>query len=587
METLQKQEGLPVWNLSSLFKSEADAKNYLPLVSTKVKNFEERYKGKILTLEAEEILESIKQYEIISDDLGKLGSYAYLTYVTNMESEEAAVFYQFISESVADISSKIVFFTLELNLLDEKLLEEEKLSFYKPFLKRNRIFKPFELSKDVEEILIKKSVTSSDAWVRFYDESLANLEFKFEGKSVNISFILDKLSSKKESERKLAAKELGRVLSENIKMISFVLNTIIKDKQIEDEKRGFKKPIDSRNLANFVEAEVVSSLLQSVKESYPKLSHRYYKVKSKIFNTKALKYWDRNAPLPFDDDTTFSFEEAKEVTLQSYREFSPKLAEIAEQFFNNNWIDARVKKGKDSGAFSHPTVPSANPFIMLNFLGKIRDVSTMAHELGHGVHQCLAKKQGSLMAGTPLTLAETASVFGEQLVFQNLLKKAKTKEQKLSLLGSKIEDMLNTVVRQIAFCEFETMLHDERKKGELTADVISNLWLQVQTQSLGSGIEFEDEYKNFWGYISHFFHAPFYVYAYAFGDCLVNSLYKVYLSGSVENFQEKYIAMLSKGGTLHHSELLKPFNIDLRNKNFWKEGLNVIENYIEEFESLL
>jgi oligoendopeptidase F len=395
------------------------------------------------------------------------------------------------------------------------------------------------------------------------------------------------MSSKKAQEREASAKELGRVLGENLKTITFIFNTIIKDKQIEDEYRGFKKPIDARNLANFIETNVVQNLVKSVRENYSELSHKYYKLKAGIFGVEKLKYWDRNAPLPFLDEKTFTFEEAKKITLESYAEFSPKMAEIGEKFFINNWIDADVYDGKDSGAFSHSTVPCANPFIMLNFLGKTRDVATMAHELGHGVHQFLARKQGALMSGTPLTLAETASVFGEMLVFQKLLKSATSREEKLAILGGKIEDMLNTVVRQIAFCEFEITLHDMRKNGELSSDAICEAWLEVQTKSLGDGIEFEEGYRSFWGYISHFFHAPFYVYAYAFGDCLVNSLYSLYKSGKVANFEEKYIQMLEKGGGEHHSELLKPFGISLTESEFWQGGLDVLKSYITEFEKLL
>jgi oligoendopeptidase F len=578
---------LPNWNLNSLFKSDAEALNFLTLAGVKVASFETDFKDKIIHLKPTEILTAIKQYEAISDDLGKAGSYAYLRYAINMNDEKVLILYQSISERISEIAAKLAFFTIELNSLPENILNEEVLAFFKPFLKQNRIFKPYELSKELEEMLIRKSITSTDAWVRFYDETLANLKFNLDGKKVNISIILDKLSSKKSEERKLAAKELGKILGENIKTFTFAINTIIKDKQIEDDYRGFEKPIDSRNLSNFVETEVVESLIQSVKDSYPALSHKYYSLKAKIFKSESLKYWDRNAPLPFDNDKAFSFEEAKKITLESYREFSPKMSEIAELFFKNNWIDAEVKEGKDSGAFSHSTVPSANPFVMLNFLGKTRDVATMAHELGHGVHQFLAKKQGALMAGTPLTLAETASVFGEMLVFQNLLKLAQTKEEKLAILGGKIEDMLNTVVRQIAFCDFETKLHNLRKEEELTADVISKAWLEVQGESLGNAIVFEDEYKNFWGYISHFFHAPFYVYAYAFGDCLVNSLYAIYKEGKVANFEEKYLEMLSFGGSLHHSELLKPFGINLQDKQFWNGGLNILKSYINEFEKLL
>jgi oligoendopeptidase F len=489
-----------------------------------------------------------------------------------MKNEDTLMFYQSVFEKISDLSAKISFFNLELNTLKEEVITSKELDFYRPFLKKNRIFKEYELSRELEEMLIRKSITSNDAWVRLYDETLTGLKFNFKGKDFNLTKILDKMSSKSAEEREIAAKELGRVLKENIKTITFILNMIMKDKQIEDDYRGFKRPIDPRNLSNFIEADVVQNLVETVRRNYPVLSHKYYKLKAKIFGKEKLKYWDRNAPLPFVDEKYFTFEEAREITLKSYAEFSPKMAEIGEKFFSNNWIDADVHEGKDSGAFSHSTVPSSNPFIMLNFLGKTRDVATMAHELGHGVH---------------LTLAETASVFGEMLVFQKLLQSAKTKEEKLAILGGKIEDMLNTVVRQIAFCEFEISLHDARKNGELSSDFISQKWFEVQKNSLGDGLEFEDEYGLFWGYISHFFHAPFYVYAYAFGDCLVNSLYSLYKSQKVENFEEKYLEMLEKGGREHHADLLKPFGINLCQGEFWQGGIEVLKGYIDDFEELL
>lgn len=575
---------LPKWDLSPLFKTGADAKKFLVLTEIEVKDFAKSYNSKIASLTAMEILKAIEKYEKASEMLGKVGTYAYLLYATNMKDAEVLGFYQSIFEKISELSALLSFFTLELNMLEDDFINKHELSKYKSFLKKNRIFKPYELSKELEAMIIRKSVTSSDAWVRFYDEMLAGLEFNLKGKKVNITEVLHALSSNKEDERKAAAKELGKILKANIKPITFTYNMIVKDKQIEDEYRKFENPIDARNLSNFIERESVQSLIETVKKNYSEISHKYYKLKATIFGKEKLKYWDRNAPLPFADEKTFTYEEAKQITLKSYNEFHPKMAEIGKKFFENNWIDAGVYEGKDSGAFSHPSVPSANPFIMLNFLGKTRDVATMAHELGHGVHQFLASKQGYLMAGTPLTLAETASVFGEMLVFQNLLKTATTKEEKLSILGGKIEDMINTVIRQIAFCEFEIEIHDLRKKGELSAEAINEIFMKVQANSLGEGIELEEEYKYFWGYISHFFHAPFYVYAYAFGDILVNSLYAIYKNKSVQNFEEKYLQMLEAGGTLHHKELLAPFGIDLAQESFWQGGLDILKSYIEEFE---
>lgn len=581
------KEELPRWNLSSLFKDKEEAKNALVKLQDKISNFITACKGKLNAFSPQELFEVIQEYEHISEVLGRVGSYAYLIYATNLQNDESLAFYQFVSETISELSAQIIFFSLDLNELNQEIILAPALAPYLPFLRQNRVFKPYQLTKPLEELLSRKSITSTEAWVRFYNETMAGMKFNFKDQILSLAEILNKLSSTSGADRELASKELGKVLSKNIKTFVFIYNIILKDKQIEDEYRGFKNPIDYRNTANFIEKEVVESLINTVKENYADVSHRYYKIKAKIFGVSSLKYWDRNAPLPFNNDISFTYKQAKEITLESYHNFHPQMSTIAEKFFENNWIDADVYHGKDSGAFSHSTVPSANPFIMLNFMGKARDISTMAHELGHGIHQYLARKQGALMCNTPLTLAETASIFGEQLVFQKLLTRVKTKEERLSLLGSKIEDMINTVVRQIAFCQFENILHDQRKEGEISAEQICKTWLKVQKNSLGEGISFEDEYKNYWAYISHFFHAPFYVYAYPFGDCLVNSLYSIYQKGKVENFEEKYLDMLEKGGTLHHSELLAPFNINLTDKSFWQEGLSILKNYIDEFESLL
>jgi oligoendopeptidase F len=322
-----------------------------------------------------------------------------------------------------------------------------------------------------------------------------------------------------------------------------------------------------------------------VRAAYPQLSHRYYALKAKWFGQKTLAYWDRNAPLPFAATDVIAWPEARNMVLSAYGGFSPKMAEIAERFFTDRWIDAPVRPGKAPGAFSHPTTPSAHPYVLMNYQGKPRDVMTLAHELGHGVHQVLAAPNGALMAPTPLTLAETASVFGEMLTFRKLLAGTTDKKQRKAMLAAKVEDMINTVVRQIAFYSFERKVHIERRNGELTADKLNELWMSVQSESLGPAIELKPGYETFWCYIPHFIHSPFYVYAYAFGDCLVNSLYAVY-EKSASGFAERYLAMLSAGGTKHHSELLKPFGLDARDPTFWQGGLGVIAHLIDELEAL-
>jgi oligoendopeptidase F len=419
-----------------------------------------------------------------------------------------------------------------------------------------------------------------------FDETIAALRFPFKNKKLTSAEILNYLSDNKSNVRKIAAKSVGKILGQNVKIFSTITNTLAKDKSINDDWRKLPNPVSARNLSNVVEDEVVEALADTVKSSYKKLSHRYYKLKSHWFNKKSLKYWDRNAPLPFQSKKKYNWDVAKKIVTNSYFDFNPKIGKIVQKFFDNSWIHAPVQKGKSPGAFSASTVPSVHPYILVNFQGKSRDVATLAHELGHGVHQFLAaKEQGHFNSSTPLTVAETASVFGEMLTFKSILSSEKNLKEKKALLANKVEDMLNTVVRQIAFFEFEKQVHSQRKISELSVDQICNIWMDVQRDSLGPSIEFEKEYKYYWTYIPHFIHSPFYVYAYAFGDCLVNSLYGVYEEG-LKDFDKKYITLLESGGSQRYRELLKPFNLDPSKSNFWKKGISVIENLIDELEEL-
>jgi oligoendopeptidase F len=364
-----------------------------------------------------------------------------------------------------------------------------------------------------------------------------------------------------------------------------VHNTLAKEKEIEDRWRKMPSPEHGRHLANHVEPEVVEALRNAVVAAYPKLSHRYYELKRGWLGLDTLEVWDRNAPLPMEDDTPVSWDAAQDMVLEAYAGFDPEMAKIAKPFFTDGWIDAAVKPGKAPGAFAHPTVTNVHPYVMLNYLGKPRDVMTLAHELGHGVHQVLAAGQGELLSSTPLTLAETASVFGEMLTFRKLLDAAETPEQRKILLAGKVEDMINTVVRQIAFYDFECKLHAARSGGELTPDQINEIWMSVQGESLGPAFTFMEGYETFWSYIPHFVHSPFYVYAYAFGDGLVNALYAVYQEGD-PGFQEKYFEMLRAGGSKHHKELLAPFGLDASDPKFWDKGLSMISGFIDELEAL-
>ena len=500
-----------------------------------------------------------------------------------------AKFYGDVQERITAASIHLLFFTLELNRVDDAALDaamrDPALGHYRPWLEDVRKEKPYQLEDRVEQLFHEKSMTAYSAWNRQFDELIASLRFKIGGKELAIEPALNFMVDPDGKKRKATAQALAKTFKENLRPFTLITNTLAKDKEISDRWRGFKDVADARHLSNRVEPEVVEALVSAVRAAYPKLSHRYYALKAKWFGKKTLPYWDRNAPLPKVAQRTISWADARATVLTAYGAFSPKMAEVADQFFEKRWIDAPVRPGKQPGAFAHPTVPSAHPYVLLNYMGKPRDVMTLAHELGHGVHQVLAAPNGPLMAPTPLTLAETASVFGEMLTFKKLLAQTTDKKQRKAMLAAKVEDMINTVVRQIAFYSFERKVHLERRNGELTADKLCELWMSVQAESLGPAIELKPGYETFWVYIPHFVHSPFYVYAYAFGDCLVNSLYAVY-EKSASGFAERYLAMLRAGGTKHHSELLAPFGLDARDPKFWDGGLSVISNLIGELEAL-
>jgi oligoendopeptidase F len=582
---------LPEWDLRDLFpgRDSPELKRALKESEDGAAQFRSRYEGKLGACSGRELAQAIAAYESLQEQLGRIMSYAYLDYCTNMTDAETGRFFQDLQEKVNAISTVLLFFTLELNRVDDAVLAEKlkepSLAHYAPWLRDTRAFRPYQLSDEIEKLLHEKYVAGRAAWTRLFDETVASLRFPVGGKDLTSAEALHLLSEPDAALRKEAAKSLGKVFGENTRIFALITNTLAKDKEIEDRWRGFKRPISSRNLSNFVEDEVVDALIEAVRGAYPALSHRYYRLKAKWFGVEALPYWDRNAPLPEEEERSFTWSEAQSTVLGAYAAFSPELASVGKRFFDHPWIDAPVKPSKAPGAFAHPTVPSVHPYLLLNYLGKPRDVMTLAHELGHGVHQVLAAPQGALMSDTPLTLAETASVFGEMLTFQAMLKTESDPKRRKAMLAAKVEDMLNTVVRQTAFVEFERRLHDQRREGELTPDRIGEIWMSIQGESLGPAIRFEDEYRHYWTYIPHFIHTPFYVYAYAFGDCLVNSLYAVY-QGAQAGFAEKYLDMLRAGGTRRHKELLAPFGLDASDPKFWQKGLSVISGFIDQLETL-
>ena len=583
---------LPEWDLSDLYASEDAAELQADLTWLKQSciDFSNDYEGKLAQLNADEMLKAVERYEAIDIIAGRIMSFAGLRYYQLTTDPERAKFMSDMQDKLTEHTTKLVFYGLEFNRLDEEALskllsQDTALARYKPVFDRMRAMKPYQLSDEMERFLHDQSVIGATAWNRLFDETIASLVFTIDGEDLPLEAATNKLSEQDRDTREAAAREIARVLRENTSLFARVHNTLAKDKEIEDRWRKMPTPQTGRHLSNHVEAEVVEALRNAVVAAYPKLSHRYYALKAKWLGLETMQIWDRNAPLPIEDDKLVDWTAAQEMVLSAYAEFSPEMAEIAKQFFTKSWIDAAVKPGKAPGAFAHPTVTTVHPYVMLNYLGKPRDVMTLAHELGHGVHQVLAAQQGELLSSTPLTLAETASVFGEMLTFRKLLAAAKTPQERKVLLAGKVESMINTVVRQIAFYDFECKLHAARAEGELTPDQINAIWMSVQGESLGPVFEFMDGYETFWSYIPHFVHSPFYVYAYAFGDGLVNALYAVYEEGDTE-FQAKYFDMLRAGGSKHHTELLAPFGLDASDPKFWDKGLSMISAMIDELEAM-
>jgi oligoendopeptidase F len=587
---------LPEWDLSDLYAGmdSPDFARDLARAEAECKAFAETYRGKLDGLArgedaAQALGAAVVRYEAVEDLLGRIMSFAGLVYSGDTTDPKRAKFYGDTQERLTAASSELLFFTLELNRIEDAVLDAavqaEPLSRYRPWIEDIRKDKPFQLDDRLEQLFHEKSVTGRAAWNRLFDETIAGLRFEIRGEELTLEPTLNKLQDSDETLRRDAAEALAKVFKANLRTFTLITNTLAKDREISDRWRGFTDVADSRHLANRVEREVVDALVAAVREAYPRLSHRYYRLKAKWFGKDRLEHWDRNAPLPRVEQRTIPWSEARDTVLAAYAGFSSGMADIARRFFDERWIDAPVRPGKAPGAFAHPTVPSAHPYVLLNYQGKPRDVMTLAHELGHGVHQVLAAPNGALMAPTPLTLAETASVFGEMLTFRRLLTETKDPVQRKAMLAQKVEDMINTVVRQIAFYSFERKVHLERRNGELTSEQLCELWMSVQEESLGPAIHLGEGYESFWTYIPHFVHSPFYVYAYAFGDCLVNSLYGVYRNAN-EGFVERYFAMLSAGGTKHHSELLEPFGLDARDPAFWQIGLSMIEGLIAELEGM-
>ena len=580
----------PRWDLSDLYASVSDpaVQADFAALEGQSKAFCEKWKGRLASLSPAELAGVFDEYESIEQGLGRIGSFSQLLFAAHTTDAECGRFAQSVQERLTDISAYLLFFSLEINRIEDQTLDaltaDPAMEKWRPYLRDLRVFRPYQLSDEVEQVLMEKSVTSRNAWNRLFDETMASLTVTLDGEIKPLGDAFNRLTDADRTRREEAAKQVSAVLAENSRLLVMITNTLAKDKSISDGLRGYPRPASSRNRANMVEDEVVDALVSAVDEAYPRLSHRYYAMKAKWLGLEKLEHWDRNAPLPGVPDTLISWEDGKEIVRKAYADFDPELGALVQRFMVNPWIDAAAVPGKSSGAFAHPTVPDVHPYILMNYHGRPRDVMTLAHELGHGAHQILAgQKQGYLNSGTPLTLAETASVFGEMLTFQSLLDAETDPKRRRHMLAAKVEDMLNTVVRQVAFYQFEVRLHDERRNGEVSAERIGEICREVQIHSLGPAFSFSPDYDAYWSYIPHFVHSPFYVYAYAFGDCLVNALYGVYQE-KPEGFADRYRAMLEAGGTLRHQELLAPFGLDATDPGFWRKGLDVISGLIDQLE---
>lgn len=590
--------GSPDWSLDDLYTSfEAMAKDQAS-VRCDAERLAKTWKTKLNQASADELAQAIADYEAIAEILSRMSSFTDLAFAADMTDPETGQQAQMMRELESDIGAMLVFFELELAMLGDEVMAKHltapAMQYWAPWIRQVRAFRPHQLSDEMESLLVELAPSGRSAWVRLFDETAATLEFPINGEMVGEAQILDMMTDPDPNLRQQAGLSRSQVLADNSRLMTLVLNTIAKDKSTDDKWRRFARPVSARNLGNDVEDEVVDALAQAVTKRMPDLTHRYYKIKARWMTQKEgdkLPWWDRNAPVPGDDPRKFSWQEAKALVLDAFGEFDQSMADIAQKFFDYNWIDAAPRQGKASGAFSHPAVPSVHPYVLMNYSGNTRDVMTLAHELGHGVHQVLAAPQGHLMCSTPLTLAETASVFGEMLVFEKLLERTDDAIHRRALLAGKIEDMLNTVVRQIGFHNFETRFHDARKDGELTPEQIADIWMQTQAEALGPSVDIDESYRPLWGFIPHFVHAPFYVYAYAFGDCLVNALWQVYKeaddSKTKTKFVTNYLDLLKAGGTLRHDVALEPFGLDARSEGFWNLGLNRLALMIDELESML
>ena len=578
------------WNLDDLVAPPAEMgiDALLAEADRRVSRFAERYRGRVASLGAAEMSSLMTEYEAIIQDVGRAESYASLSWSTQSNDPARGALLQKVAERQSQLSQKVLFLDLEwANAPDaaaRSLIDDPLLSRWRHWLIVSRRYKPHLLSEPEEKILAEKSVTGRQAWVRYLDETLSANRYEWGGKQVPQEVILRQLYEPGRDVRRMAAASLTRGLRAVQRTTTFVMNTLLAEKSSEDTLRRFPAWISSRNMDNQVDDATVDALVKAVTARYDIVA-RYYRLKKKLLGLDVLYDYDRYAALKAAE-RRFSWEEARAAVLEAYGSFHPRMAEIASLFFEKRWIDASVHPGKRGGAFSSSTVPSVHPYILMSFQGTSEDVMTLAHELGHGVHQYLARDKGVLQQNTPLTTAETASVFGETVVFQRLISREKDPKVVLSMLVREIESSFATVFRQVAMNRFEDAAHTARRtRGEQTTENLSAMWLDTQRAMFGDSVTLTDDYGIWWSYVTHFIHVPGYVYAYAFGDLLVRALYSRYLSAG-RDFPEKYLSMLAAGGSDWPTSLVKRLDVDLADPGFWTQGLDLLGGMVEQAEQL-
>jgi oligoendopeptidase F len=588
MEATQTRADDVRWKLDDLYESESAMRDDLGAAQREAEQLSETYRGRVADLSAAQLAEALDELEAVQDRAGRAYTFAYLRWSTDTNDPERGALLQHVKEAYTQIEQQLIFFETEWAEAPEehaeKLIESDELAGYEHFLEVERLKKDYLLTEPEEKILSEKNVTGRSAWNRYFDETMGAARFELNGDELTRQEILKKLYEPDRDLRRRAALAFTDGLEDHERTLTFVFNTTLADKASDDRLRGYEHWLRSRNLSNEVEDETVDALIEAVTGRYD-LVARFYDLKRRLLGLDDLKDYDRYAPLS-DADTRYEWDDARGIVLDAYGDFHPQMAEVAGRFFDDGWIDAPLAPGKRGGAFSHGAVPSAHPYVLLNYTGKPRDVRTLAHELGHGVHQFLAREQGVLQASTPLTTAETASVFGEMLVFQRLLRREDDPQNRLAMLVSKIDDTMATVFRQTALNRFENKIHTARREeGELTSERFAEAWMETQRAMFAGSVTLEDHYRRWWSYIPHFLHTPGYVYAYAFGELLVLALYAEY-ERTGDGFSERYLDLLATGGSDWPRALVGRFGLDLTDADFWQQGLDAIEELIDDAEEL-